>query len=397
MLEHLSTISLVISRDLSDAIGGRPRRPRHQMFSLIALTAVAAGRTPVIIIADPGVDDAGALLLALAQPTLDILGVVASFGGHNDPKYTARNAQALIDAAGRSADVPVIVGAHWPLGMGNSLQVSGSMFHGPDGLGGLLGPLQAVDEDLSKCRANETSAAEFIANAARRLPQQIFLLCFSPLTNVADALSIEPNLPALLKGFYLMGGATHGIGNASPLGEANFVHDAYAARAVVAAWGAAGASACDLVLAPLDVTHQAAVSQKRVDEWAAAAKGKARLFAESWPWYAGAYCERSGECESMPFHDAHPVAYLLLPELYTRVETMRVEVLASAPGRPEHGMSLVDKRAGALRRAAAEPPGPAECDAKVLMEVDEEGFLALNAAAFARLGRGEHLMDYYPS
>ena len=53
-------------------------------------------RTPVILIADVGIDDAGALLLALASPELDILGVVASFGGHDDVRVTKRNAEAVI-------------------------------------------------------------------------------------------------------------------------------------------------------------------------------------------------------------------------------------------------------------------------------------------------------------
>ena len=84
------------------------------LLAVLPLVLAAEGKHSVIVIADPGVDDAGALLLALASPSIHLLGVVSSFGGHPDPRLTARNAQRLIEAAGREADVPVIVGGIIP-------------------------------------------------------------------------------------------------------------------------------------------------------------------------------------------------------------------------------------------------------------------------------------------
>ena len=356
------------------------------LLAVLPLVLAAEGKHSVIVIADPGVDDAGALLLALASPSIHLLGVVSSFGGHPDPRLTARNAQRLIEAAGREADVPVIVGAAWPLGLGQPLSNGGSAFHGPDGLGGVLGEL-APEPEPAACNANESSAAEFIAQSARRMPGEIHLLCFSPLTNVALALSLEPRLPSLLKGFYVMGGAVHGVGNAAALGEANFVHDAAAARAVVAAWGAAP-DACNLVMAPLELTHQSdtLISANDVEAWRVASGGAADLFAGSWPFYAKSYCTMAGWCEAMPLHDAHPVTYLLQPNIY-KGETMRVQVLATTPGNPEHGMSLVDRRSGALMRARTQPPAPGECDAHVLMSVDGQAYRRLVDEGFEELGR----------
>ena len=90
----------------------------------------------------------------------------------------------------------------------------------------------ACDELAYDERTNGISGPEFIASTVRSMPGEVHIICFSPLTSLAVALAIEPRLPELVKGLYAMGAAVEGVGNASPLGEANFVHDAAAARAV---------------------------------------------------------------------------------------------------------------------------------------------------------------------
>lgn len=355
----------------------------------LASSVTSTERIPVIIIADVGVDDAGALLTACGQPSLDILGVVANFGGHSNPNVTARNARALLKDIDRM-DIPVFVGAPWPVGLDMPLQVDGSRFHGWDGLGGLLG-LDAFsssdssgpsDELAYDPRTDGISGAEFIVSTARGMPGQVYIICFSPLTNMAVALSLEPKLPSLIKGLLAMGGAVHGVGNASPIGEANFVHDANAARAVVGAFGMPGSS--PLVLAPLEITMTALLTQEDLEAFGAAAKGRAKLFVDSWATYQGAYCTHSQMCDVCPLHDAHPVIYLIDPSIYTPV-TMRLRVLVSSPGDPVHGFSLVDRRPGAKKRMADNPPAAGECDAIILMKVDEAAFKAHVQKAAANL------------
>src|SRR3990172_462811 len=69
--------------------------------------------TPILIDCDPGHDDAIALLLALASPELELLGVTTVSGNQTLEKTTA-NAIRVLDLAGR-ADVPVAAGADRPL------------------------------------------------------------------------------------------------------------------------------------------------------------------------------------------------------------------------------------------------------------------------------------------
>ena len=343
------------------------------MIALWLLSA-AVSRIPVILIADPGVDDAGALLLALGSPSLEILGVISSFGCHGDPKVTARNSRSILAAANRS-DIPVIAGANWPLGLDDYFRNDGSPFHGPDGLGGLLGSLDESKE--AECTAaTNVSGAEFIVSHARSRPGEIELVSFSPLTSVALAIGLEPRLPSLIKRLLVMGGAVDGAGNASPLAEANFVHDAAAARVVFASWGSAP-GAGQLVMAPLEVTHQSFISEKEVVQVFGKVAGPAAdLFVNSWPFYQGAYCSRCDDCcEGAPLHDAHPITYLLEPSMYTKSEVMRVRILVSEPGDPVHGMSLVDRRLGAKARREKTPIQAGECDALVLLEVHRKRFV----------------------
>ena len=213
---------------------------------LLAVFAADSSPQQVILVADVGVDDAAGLLLALSSPSLEVLGIAATFGCHKDVQVTARNAERLLAAANRSS-VPVYRGAPFPLGSTDLMHGDGSYVHGADGFGNL------PDDDAS-CSPAETggvSAAEFIAQTARSAPGKVVLASFSPLTNVALALAIEPRLPMLLRSLVAMGGAVYCAGNASPLAEANFMHDAHAARVVVHAFAQAGS----LVLAPLDVTN----------------------------------------------------------------------------------------------------------------------------------------------
>ena len=269
------------------------------MALTVAAIAVAGSptdhprRRPVIVVADVGVDDAAALLLVLASPEVELLGVAASLGCHRDAKVTARNAARLMKAAGRS-DVPVFTGARWPFGSNAPLDRDGSHFHGAEGFGA-----EIVAAETLPSMATDRSAAEFIASTARARPGEVTLLCFSPLTDVALAVSLEPSLPSLLRALVAMGGVVHRRGNVSPLAEANFAHDAAAARAVITAWGQPrGRGVPPPVLALLDVTEadDARTTGDDVRTIEASGGAAARMFAAAWRSNYAAACVR---CHSL--------------------------------------------------------------------------------------------------
>ena len=136
----------------------------------------SSSKIPVIIIADVGIDDAGALLLAVGSAELNVLGVVSSFGCHKDPRVTARNAHALLAAANRT-DVPIFLGASYPIGLDGPLEKDGTHFHGAEGLGNLLGLGDDIDQTCNSEMSTDMSGAEFIVKRARSIAGGEHVLC----------------------------------------------------------------------------------------------------------------------------------------------------------------------------------------------------------------------------
>merc|ERR1711968_184232 len=135
------------------------------------------------------------------------------------------------------------------------------------------------------------------------------------------------------------GGAVRHPGNVSPLAEANFAHDARAARLVVDAFSSEEGDR--LVIAPLDVTMAGAVDHVHVASELDRAGVAQRLLAKAWRIYIGNYCTVLKECgPKAVLHDAHTVAYLRHPDLYdTELLTLEVSVGGAA-----NGHSLLDRR-----------------------------------------------------
>ena len=339
------------------------------LLGLAALVATAE-RTPVVLVADVGVDDAAALIWLAKDPTIDLLGVAASFGCHGDVRQTARNARRVLRAAGRPC-VPVYTGSPYALGASTPPSDDGSYVHGSDGLGSVA---EAPEElRLPSCDVDESlSAAEFIAQTARERPG-ITLIVTSPLTNLALAYLLEPRLPELVTRTLVMGGAVRHPGNVSPLSEANFAHDARAARLVVDAFSSDDGDR--LVIAPLDVTMAGAVDHVHVASELDRAGVAQRLLAKAWRIYIGNYCTVLKECgPTAVLHDAHTVAYLRRPDLYdTEMLTLEVSVGGAA-----NGHSLLDRRTLSASDAAVDDRtgeiGGRKRRCTVLMGVDAAGF-----------------------
>lgn len=175
--------------------------------------------TPVLIDVDPGNDDAVLLALAAASDDLDVVGV-STVAGNVALSDTSRNARAVLDWLG-AEDVPVSDGADRPL----TREQEGADVHGP---GGLFGDIPDPER-----RPIETAAPVHIVKQARSRPGELTLVAVGPLTNVAVALAIEPDLPDLLDDLIVMGGSAWAGGNATPAAEFNFYADPEAARRVV--------------------------------------------------------------------------------------------------------------------------------------------------------------------
>jgi inosine-uridine nucleoside N-ribohydrolase len=276
----------------------------------------------ILIDTDPGIDDAMAILLAAASPELEIVGVTTVFGNNPDVPLLTRNALGLLHLAGRD-DVPVAQGA---LGALRQLrEPSGKDVHGDNGLGGA--PL-----DDSPRRAETAPADQCIVDLCRRHRDALTLVTLAPLTNIANALAIDPHLATMTPKLSMMGGAAMRPGNTTPTAEANILNDPEAARITFNA-------GFDITMAGLDVTHKAWVSGDYIDALCDLGNRAGNFLHAACQSYLKLYLQW-GE-EGLVMHDVHAIMVLLRPDIY---QFRRVYMDVETEGELTRGMTVPDWR-----------------------------------------------------
>jgi purine nucleosidase len=206
--------------------------------------------TALILDVDTGIDDSLALLYAAASPDAELVAVTC-VSGNIEARQVAINTLAVLELAGRT-DVEVALGREVPLI--RPLETTPET-HGPQGLG--HAELPPPSQPLS-----DRHAVDLIVAEARRRPGELTLVTLGPLTNLALAVMREADLPRLLRGYALMGGAYGVSGNTTPTTEWNIHCDPEAAAIVFRAWGEATAADATIprpLALGLDVTEQARV------------------------------------------------------------------------------------------------------------------------------------------
>ena len=174
----------------------------------------------IIIDTDPGIDDAVAILLALAaKDELDVL-ALTTVNGNVGIDHVTQNAFKILKIAGRE-DIPVYQGNAKPLVREND---HCEEFHGDDGLGNL--EMEKVGRE-----PEPEGAVDFLIRKVREEKGEITLVPIGPLTNIAEAIQKDPEFVKNVKEVVIMGGAEHG-GNMSPHAEFNFWTDPEAAKIV---------------------------------------------------------------------------------------------------------------------------------------------------------------------
>jgi len=199
-------------------------------------------KQPLILDVDTGIDDSLALLYLLASPEAEILGITCT-SGNVPARQVATNNLAWLELCGVT-DVEVALGSEVPI---VAPLVTTEETHGLQGIGHAV--LDAPRAEISRRHATEV----WIENARSR-PGEVIGLVTGPLTNLALALRIEPELPLLLKRIVIMGGAFNHAGNTLPTTEWNIAVDPESAKIVFDAFSILPADRRPVVCA-LDVTE----------------------------------------------------------------------------------------------------------------------------------------------
>lgn len=254
----------------------------------------------IIIDTDPGIDDAMAILYALAAPELEVVGLTTVFGNAHVELCTT-NAFHILDVAGRS-DIPVAHGAGRPLAM--PYRGPAAFVHGENGLADI------AFHDARRA-PHELDAAHFIIEQVLAAPGEITLVPIGPLTNIALAMLLRPDLPQHLAGMVIMGGNAFCPGNASPAAEANIINDPEAADLVFGA-------DCPIAMCGLDVTERTVMTGAQIDEIARIDTPRARLAAQILPHYREFHRASHG-LDGIHVHDSTCVSYMIAPQHYASV------------------------------------------------------------------------------
>ncbi|RVT83902.1 nucleoside hydrolase [Rhodobacteraceae bacterium CCMM004] len=307
----------------------------------------------IIIDTDPGQDDAVAILLALASPELEVLGITAVAG--NVPlALTARNARMVLELAGHT-EVPVYAGCDRPL---RHTLVTAEHVHGRTGLDG-------PDLPDPQMPLSEGHAVDFLIDTLRSEPEGSVTLCpLGPLTNVAKALTRAPDIGPRIARIVLMGGAYFEVGNITPAAEFNIYVDPEAADIVFK-------SGVPLTVLPLDCTHKALVTSPRNEAFRALGTPVGIAVAQMTDFFERFDREKYGS-DGAPLHDPCVIAWLLRPGLFTGREiNVEVETVSDLT----RGMTVADWW-GVTDRPA---------NALFIGGIDADGFFALLTERLARL------------
>ncbi|MCV0394986.1 MAG: nucleoside hydrolase [Rhizobiaceae bacterium] len=307
----------------------------------------------IIIDTDPGQDDAVALLLALASPELEVVGITAVAG--NVPlSLTERNARKICELAGRS-DIPVFAGAIRP--MVRDL-VTAEQVHGKSGLDG-------PDLPEPSMPLQQRHAVDFLVETLMEAEAGSVTLCpLGPLTNVALALVREPRIAPRIREIVMMGGGFFEGGNTTPAAEFNIFVDPHAADVVFR-------SGIPLVMMPLDVTHKALTTASRVAAFRDLGTRPAVAVAEMLEFFER-FDERKYGTDGGPLHDPCVVAWLLKPDLFSG---RACNVMVETGSELTMGMTVVDWWDVTGR----------EKNATVMRDIDADGFFALLTERIGRL------------
>lgn len=310
--------------------------------------------TPLIIDTDPGIDDALAIMLAMASPEVELLGMTAVAGNVGLDK-TAVNLAALADLVGFTG--PVGIGAAGPLWRRDTLPAWD--VHGVNGLGGYALP--------ESSRVLEP-ALPLMASLIMESATPVTIAAIGPLTNIAGLITHFPQAAARVARFVIMGGGTlDRPGNTTPAAEFNIYYDPDAAARLFAFGSETG---IPITMVGLNVTDHALVGPGHLPTLLASDGPCARMVRHIMANYAAE--SSNSDLGEAAQHDSVALAAVIDPDI---LETRSLFVDVENVGRLTSGMTVVDH----LGLSGSTP----NCD--VAMSVDVTRFRTLLNTRIAAL------------
>lgn len=248
----------------------------------------------VIIDTDPGVDDAMAVLFALASENLSVEALTIVFG-NVEVKLGVENALKILEVTGVTS-IPVAQGASKPLLREPSFA---KFVHGQDGLGDVNLPAPSI-------KPSDTRAAELIVSKIMDSPGEITLVPLGPLTNIAIALCLEPKIAYNVKEIVIMGGTAE----VAQFFDPNVANDPEAAKIVFR-------SGAKITMVGMDVTSKTIVTPDHLVSLKDSDTVISNLIIKMSQCYMKGYNRKPFMIRNgFMFHDPTTLAYIVDPDAF---------------------------------------------------------------------------------
>lgn len=301
----------------------------------------------MILDLDTGVDDALAIAYATADPSVDLIGIAASYG-NNLRDVCANNSLKILHLLGQD-QVPVYPGAsHSCTSDSFSVMDVSKKIHGNNGIGD-------VDLASPSREVEATSASQFIINAAHRYQKDLIIVPTGPMTNLAAAIEQDPTIVHEIGNVTFMGGALTVPGNVSETAEANIHQDPVAANQVLK-------SGLPLTMVGLDVTMQTLLTKRETKQWEGLNTPSGQAYAAITDFYINAYDQLKIDHHGCALHDPLAVGVACDPTL---VQTISLPLRVVTAG-PNIGRTIGQ---ASLTAKADEPR------VKVAVDIDPQKYL----------------------
>ena len=298
----------------------------------------------IFIDTDCGIDDAVAIMLALSSPEVEITGI-SCVSGNTDVDSVISNVCGLLSFYCRT-DIPVYRGCSRAL---IGTQLNASHVHGKGGLGGV--ELESIGKRIEK-----QSAIEGLLDAAQNNPG-LTLVTLGPMSNIAVAFNIYPQLRELIGEIVVMGGAI-GPGNVTKYAEFNFAADPESVTGILA-------HNMPMKILTWDATMEMTFSEKEYDALEMGGSEPGDLFLDLQRYYMD-YKEREYGTRMINFPDPITMACVIDPEIVTKSEKKRLKMVLDQQS--EKRGASIDVSAGKQK---------ADGKAEVITECSRERFVSL--------------------
>lgn len=264
----------------------------------------------MILDLDTGIDDALALAYAVADPNVDLIGIISSYG-NTLVTTAAQNSSNLLHLLGAD-NVPVFIGeSHSSTTDHFDVMPISQAIHGKNGVGDVL-------LATSPQKVSAQSGVDFLIEAAHQYQDELIFIPTGPLTNLTAAIKKDPDVAHLIGNTTLMGGALTVPGNVTPFTEANIHQDPEAADF-------AFTHQDNLTMVGLDVTLRTLLTKKETAAWRLLGTTAGEKYADLMDFYIDAYAKLNIDKKGAALHDPLAVAVGIDPSYVTTISlAMRV-------------------------------------------------------------------------